>query len=87
MPKTDVSISAKKLPGCLNSLPALVVEAERHGVLGIGAVGAGVDDHVVVRERRDAGDDALHLLVGRVGLDVGALELLDRGRDLLAVAP
>ena len=69
----------------LELLAGLGREAERHGVLGVRAVGAGVDDHVVVRERRDAGDDALHLLVGRVGLDVGALELLDRGRDLLAV--
>ena len=87
VPKTEVSTSAKKLPGCLNSLPAFGSRAERHGVLGVGPVGAGVDDHVVVGERRDAGDDALHLLVVRVGLDVGALELLDRGRDLLAVAP
>ena len=69
----------------LELLAGLGREAERHGALGVGAVGAGVDDHVVVGERRDAGDDALHLLVGRVGLDVGALELLDRGRDLLAV--
>ncbi len=85
VPKTEVSTSAKKLPGCLYFLPALVLSVERDRVLGVGAVGAGVDDHVVVGERRDAGDDALHLLVGRVGLDVRALELLDRRLDLLAV--
>ena len=66
-------------------LAGLGGEAERHGALGVRAVGAGVDDHVVVGELGHARDDALHLLVGRVGLDVVALQLLDRGRDLLAV--
>ena len=69
----------------LELLAGLRREAERHGALGVRAVGAGVDDHVVVGELGHAGDDALHLLVGRVGLDVGVLELLDRGRDLVAV--
>ncbi len=44
------------------------LDRERHRVLGVGLVGAGVDDHVEVGQRRHAGDHALHLLVRRVGL-------------------
>ena len=78
--RREVSISAEEVARLLELLAGLRLERERHGVLGIGGVAAGVDDHVVVGERRHAGDDALHLLVGRVGLDVVVLEPLDRGR-------
>ena len=61
------------------------LDAEGHGVLGIAGVAAGVDDHVVVGERRGARDHALHLLVVRVGLAEVRLGLLDEGLDLVAV--
>jgi len=59
-------------------------EGERDGALGIGGVGAGVDVDVVVRQPRHARDDALHLLIGRVGLDEDVLGLAEQLLGLTA---
>ena len=73
------------MPGCLKVLPAGVLMAERHGVLGIGGVAARVDDHVEVGQLGHAGDDALHLLVGRVGACERLLRVLDERLHARAV--
>ena len=63
----------------LHDLAVRELEAERDRVLRVGGVRAGVDVHVVVGEPRDARDDPLHLLVGRIG---GAVGLLPVGQEL-----
>ena len=81
----------EEVAGLLEHLAAGQLDVERHGVLGVRAVGARVDDHVELGELGHARDDALHLLVARVGLaprrlhvahgraDVGAALVEQRG--------
>ena len=66
----------EEVAGLLEHLAARELDVERHGVLRVGAVGARVDDHVELRQLGHARDDALHLLVARVGLAPGLLHVL-----------
>ncbi len=72
---------ARAVPG----LAGRRLQRDRRRVLRVALVGARVDDHVVVGERRDAGDDALHLLVGRIGRREVLLRLLDERLDVGAL--
>ena len=73
----------EEVAGLLVGLAGGRADRERHGVLRVRLVAAGVDDHVEVGQRRHARHDALHLLIGGIGLAEGRLHALDQPRDLL----
>ena len=76
----------KKFPGCREDLTVRQPQLERHRGLGVvGGARAGVHDHVVPGERRDAGDDAFLFLVGLVGPVERRLEASEKRTDLRTV--
>ena len=76
-----------EVPGLLKDAAVRELEVERDGARGIlRGARAGVEDDVVLGERRRARDDALHPLVVRVPLDPEILQLADERADLVALA-
>ena len=72
-------LHVEEVAGLLQHAAVRQRQVEGHRVLGIvGRARAGVEDDVEAAQRGHAGDDALHLLVLRVG---GAVRLLQAGQD------